>query len=411
MPVISNPRPLLIFALALLLSGCSDARRVRPLARAHGEEGAKVAAEADLGTGGEQRRRTREEIREEKATLKVIESLPDDRDLSRAEMARLIEEAEKQIPNDEIDADLKREEEESPAAAAAPESPALSGQALNPSPLPSARPSAKPSLLTETPVPPKTPDAKKIEPVKPIAPIVPKKIEPKKTEAPKPPVKIEPAKPATSVWPKPVKPEPPKVESEEDDGVDAEDKRYANAYSGPKTIVDHPRSAPGFELSEVAAELGAMNPKSKYRALQKSLMSSSLASCNFFFAAALIQARGPTSTGAIATTENYRLWGNTAAALDTKYFIPAGWKRITVEEMKQGFRDGKTFDVAIQRDPPKGKKHGHVAIPVGLNADGKVMVAEASYLTESNRIAVYSDASLSSKFKIFARFPGEIAKN
>jgi hypothetical protein len=248
---------------------------------------------------------------------------------------------------------------------------------------------------TPSPIPPvKTvPETKKPEEKKTTT-TPPKKGEPKKEPKaePKPPVekKVE-----------------PDVDSNitNDNGIDEDDQKFEEEYAGPKTVIVHPMSTADYQLSEIAAQLAQMKAKD-YTQLQKKLVGNPADACNFFFDVALITAKTIGLRGEPVTSKNFP---GKAATLDTAFFAPGGWKRITVAEMKQWFREGRTFDVAIQRDPPKGKIHGHIAIPVGLNADGNVMVAEASIKSGkkpgvSNRLAVYSDASLDSKFKIFARY-------
>jgi hypothetical protein len=370
---------------------------------------------------------TPEELKTERAEIAVLNNLPDG-EMSKDDMEKLVLDAEKSLPDDE---------------------PIVSNPAPVPSTIPSSIPEVKkPSTTLLTDNSPKT--EPKVEPkveTKPEPKVEPKpepkvqpKPEPKKEEPssswpavkpkPKKPTETKPtvppvvkpvpptSKPVEKPAPKPIekpvqKPVQPPVQKPvtqpapipspvavpvtpptDDNGVDADDQNFDETYNGPKNIVDHPRSTADFQLSEVAAQLGSMTPKKGYLDLQKSLMGSRLKSCNYFFITALIESN-------LATSRNFPGW--MAASLDTKYFEPKGWKRIDLDTLKQWFRDAKTFDVAIQRNAPRGKAHGHVAIPVGLNSDGNVMVAEASYLTESNRIAVYKDASLATKFKIYVR--------
>lgn len=301
--------------------------------------------------------------------------------MSRDEMVKLVEAAEREIPDAVVDAELRREEKIE-LNEVEPKSP--------PSPLPSQRPAE-----WKKPVTTPSKDTAKVSP-----PVV--RTEPVITSSPTPVTKKESPKEVPKTEPGPPIPGEPTVA---DNGVDDDDERFASDYTGPKTVVDHPSSSGEYRLSEVAANFGMMRlPKENYSALQKKLMGSSMKACNFFFAAALIEAGAPASDGATATRDHYPAW--LAADLDTKYFNSksAGWERITLVQMKQWFQERRNFDVAIQRDAPPGKKHGHIAIPIGLNADGKVLVAEASYKTVANRIAAYSDVSIATKFRIYARY-------
>lgn len=219
----------------------------------------------------------------------------------------------------------------------------------------------------------------------------PKKIEaPKKTEAPKkiePPKKVEEAPPVET-------PEEEVPTETTDTGVDSEDETSAETYSGPTSVVDRPRSTREFQLSETAARLGLMDP-AEYRQLQKETMGTSFRACNFFLITALVKAE--------ITDENH-LPIYQAALFDTKYLEPKGWSKISISTLKKWFKEGRSFDVVLQRNAPKGKAHGHVAIPIGLNEMGQIMVAEGIYAKTSNRIRVYSDETLSTKFKVYVRF-------
>ncbi len=402
------------------MSGCNRAAHVRPLVQSPTPEQTPAVAgnspDKPPDNFGDNAPKTPEEVKEDKASIAVLDKLPD-HEMSREEMEKMIADEEKNIPD-----------EPTPAPSAGPDgSQNLIPSGIpspTPTPAPSVVPDENPGMLTDhtpgkkpTRTEPKQPDPKQPDPkhqpidTKPSTwPVThPVKRTPKPAFTPKPvftPNPVITPKPVVTpnpvVTPKPeVKPEP-KVEPSAipsstpvvDDGVDADDKKFDETYSGPKTVVDHPRSTPEFQLSEIAAELGSMTPKKKYLELQKSLMGSSLRSCNFFFVAALIQAH-------VTDSEHFPPWQ--AASLGSKYFEPRGWKKINLATLKQWFRDGKSFDVAIQRDAPSGMRHGHVAIPVGLNADGDVLVAQASYLTESNKIVTYRDSSLEAKFRIYVR--------
>ncbi len=328
---------------------------------------------------------TPQEIREEKAAVAVMDKLPDEENMSKDQMEKLIDDAKKDIPLDNVPIEPVTDT----PAVAEPNVEPSSTPSITPSPVPS----NAPGLLTDKTPKAAPPTHSEVWPAPkpssvPIAPVT----------SPSP---IPPAKPVTPPVKKPpvTKPSPipsviPNPPVDTDNGVDADDATYNESYTGPKTVVDHPMSSPDYQLSEIAAKLGMMTPKKSYLALQKSLMGSSLRSCNFFVDAALIEAN-------LATSNSFP--NLQAAAFDTKYFVPKGWKRVTLAQLKQAFKDHKTFDAAIQRDAPPGKAHGHVAIAIGLNTAGNVMIAEASYMTESNRISVYNDASLNSKFKIYVR--------
>gem|GEM_PF-3461979 len=374
----SHRTPLILsLVITTVLSGCNSSQFPRPQ-----RDGARLSVPADspnitpVVSGEPESVPTPEEARHQKAEQIVAEN-PPNTEMSREEMRRLIDETEKKLPLEKTARILPPAKKE----------PAANPKKTEPAPAPMPKVEAKPPAFRWPGI---------------AWPLTPPKKEEPKAESRKPaPVPV----PAPSV---PKKSSPPKTETlpadsnaTTDTGVDADDKKYADTYAGPTTVVDHPHSTGDFQLSEIAAQLGAIRPRSKYLDLQKELVANRTKSCNFFFAVALIEARAPDAKGQAATSSNYP--SAMAAQLDKTYFIPAGWRQIKLAELKQWFRDGKTFDVAIQRGAPEGKRHGHVAIPIGLNADGNVMVSEASYLTESNRISVYPDASLASKFRIFVR--------
>ncbi|MBC7386845.1 MAG: hypothetical protein H7301_11880 [Cryobacterium sp.] len=222
--------------------------------------------------------------------------------------------------------------------------------------------------------------------------------------------KPAPAKP-TSGWPAPSRPTTPApapvpakpttparppvlVEDPNDTGIDEDDERAAETYTGPKEVVVRPLSTAKFLLSETAARLASMGRRD-YQKLQYDVVGKKVRACNFFVITALSEAN-------IADDRHLPMF--TAGSFDTNYFIPKGWTRITVETLRSWFRDGKSFDVVIQRDPPHGRKNGHIAIPVGLNSAGKIMVAEGVLGRISNRLRLFSDSEVTKGYKIFVRY-------
>jgi hypothetical protein len=403
---------------------------------------------------------TREEIREEKATRKVLAELPTG-NTSRSEIEKRIEDAEADIPDDEVETEYQARKKAIDAEAKSTSEPEDDQTAVpNQNPDPDAGVTPNPNsggLLTENPTddshtdeaPPELPQKStsepsppgveaeqpkvKVEPAKPqptVEPEKPKtKIEPAKpqpkAEPEKPTTKIDPARPQPMAEPEqpktkvePAKPQPTvepvkpktKVEPAKPQPKVEPKKPVAKVNSALQDILGQLSSDPDYQLSSQAATLGLMQ-NSEYLALQKSLTGTKEKSCNFFFAAALIRAHGPALNDTTATPDNFPIWSNLAANLDTKYFIPTGWKRISVATMKKWFKEGKPFDVALQMDAPAGKGHGHVAIPVGLNAKGEVLVAQARLDKVANQVVVYSDKTISSNYKIFARYPADLDSN
>lgn len=183
------------------------------------------------------------------------------------------------------------------------------------------------------------------------------------------------------------------VDAVVDDGVDEEDEIASASYAGPKTVVDRPRSTEKFMLSETAAELALM-PSAKYQARQKDWVGVATRACNYFVATALAEAK-------ITTSKKPAIYK--AASFDDHYLTPKnGWSTIQLATLKDWFKKGRSFDVVFQKDPPAGKKFGHIAIPIGLNDAGNVMVAEAVLNRVANRIRVYSDKD-ASNYRIFVR--------
>ncbi len=227
------------------------------------------------------------------------------------------------------------------------------------------------------------------------------KLEPK--PEPKPevkPVPIPAPAPAPVPLPFPVPAEPkekksepkpePKIESNASAGDELDEEGEATSEAFEGRVTDIPRSSK-FRLSEIAAELGSMNSHD-YLKIQSDILDVKARACNFFLSTALYKS-GATKVPLF----------HMAAKFDTEYFDKTGWRRASVAEIRKWFTEGKAFDVAIQRDPPKGKNHGHVAIPVGLDSKGQILVAEGIYKKVSNQIRVYSDATLSSRYKIYVR--------
>ena len=93
----------------------------------------------------------------------------------------------------------------------------------------------------------------------------------------------------------------------------------------------------------------------------------------------------------------------TAEAFAKNFLGPQGWKRTDLKTIKAWMHSDRAFDVIIQRKAPAGKRYGHIAIPIGLNARDDLMVAEASLGQVTNRIRVFS-AQEASKFTIFVHY-------
>lgn len=237
-----------------------------------------------------------------------------------------------------------------------------------------------------------------LNPTPVLKPTPPKKFPTKLAPVNPPAKKTEPAKPIPT-WPKfPPTPAPVKVPApapaEVDDGVDVEDELASANYAGPKTVIERPRSTSKFMLSETAAELALMSG-AKYQTLQVDIVGKPTRACNYFVITALAEAKvvGPKSLPFF-----------TAGSFDNKYLtVKNGWARISLVELKQWFKEGRSFDVIFQKDPPAGKSYGHISIPIGLNAKGDVMVAEASLNKVANRVRVYTDRD-ASNYRVFVRY-------
>jgi len=459
--VISYPRALVIIATLLTfgISGCSEARRVRPQAKASPAPVDRNPNEAESATGDDfenateapTREELREKIRAEKATDKVLESLPEG-DVSAEEIENLVKQAEAEITDEQIEAELppapvvEDTPLAEPTAQASPSPAPKSGGLLTDNTKPEDRPVVTPVEKQKEVQPPTTPDPSP-RPRPSPSPAPEKKIEtpPAMNPEPKVPAKTNPpvtktppkTKPiATPPVKKPVpttpikKPEPtvPETEPETttgpiDDGIDEEDRQFADTYDGPKSIIHYPTSTRDYQLSEISAKFGMIRDKQTeknkkswakiskdYLKIQIDYTKLSLPSCNFFFPAALIEAGAPATDGKPATRSHFPLIK--AAQYETAYFNAknSDWVQLKAKDgkspgeiLKEWFLDHRSFDVAIQRDAPKGKAHGHIAVPVGLNDKNLVMVAQASYKTVSNQIVPYCDNQLA-KFRIFVRY-------
>lgn len=318
--------------------------------------------------------------REEKAIDAALQSEAPNEEMSRDTFLKLIEKAKTAVQTK-----TATPEEKTPVDPAKESTPSTS-----PSPVPSRSPSPTPTSIPSPSPSPAPAEERKTS----LWPSLNKTPRTKPSPQPQPlPLPTTPAKKPEPA-PAPLPPAPTTPTDANDVGIDEEDEVASTQYSGPKAVVDRPKSTPYFQLSEIAANLGSMKT-AEYRRIQIDTMKTAYRACNFFLITALVEAN------VVEKTDPPLFM---AAAFDDHYFVPTGWKKISVETMKKWFRDGKSFDVVLQRDAPKGKNHGHVAIPVGLNAAGQVMVAEGVYQKVSNRIRVYSDKEIATKFRIFARY-------
>jgi hypothetical protein len=139
----------ILFIVAVtLLSGCSNERRVRPPAKNTPEN---TKTDPSFGVENDPPApRTREEIREDAASERVFENLPD-HEMSREEMIQLVREAEREIPDEMVEKTAKEEEER------------FARSKMKPSPRPSPRidpsPGPQPSLSV---IPSSTPSPRPI---------------------------------------------------------------------------------------------------------------------------------------------------------------------------------------------------------------------------------------------------------
>jgi hypothetical protein len=380
-----------VIAFAVTLSGCGDARRVRAPAPISSPAPQTVNA---VPTDENGTPLTPEQIRTQKVQAQVTENLPN-AEMSKQDFEKILADADKNYVDDGSGTSNENSGTHTYGT------PGTNPEA---SPIPSPAPSPATNFLTERPDPIVAkqdhtrvvhPPLPKIitPPVKDPAPPAKDPSPPKKDPAPKKPPVKNPTPPKKNPTPPPPPIENPSTDPNADNGVDADDEKAADDYAGPKTVVEHPQSTADFQLSEVAAQLAAL-PKRAYLNEQRDKTGINYPACNYFLITALVDAK---------VTDERHLPLFMAGSFDTEYFIPKGWKRISLATMKKWFKDGKSFDVAIQRDPPKGMRNGHVAIPIGLNAQGAVMIAEGVLNGAANKIAIYSDSSLDGKYKIFAR--------
>jgi hypothetical protein len=352
-----------------------------------------------------------EEVVEEKTGEKIVESVPD-REMSRQEL----EELSARIREEERAKEEKRREEEkaaqAKAEAEAKETAAKTARekpSEQPRPAPSTEPtstwptrSRKPKPVEEkrtdknTERKPEQKTEKKVESPaekKPTSTEVKPSVE-KPRPAEKSSVEKKPQVPAEPQLPRPSETagRKPKLSDMDDVGIEVEDESRSENYVGPKTAVFRPHITGDRQLSQIAAKLATMG-KSDYKKTQKDSIGTQYSACNFFVITALLGAN---------VVDESRIPMFTAAAFPKKYLEPKGWEKIDALTLKEWFVAGYAFDVIIQRDPPKGKKHGHIAIPVGLNQSGDLLVAEGVLGKVTNRVRVYSDKELA-KYRIYVR--------
>lgn len=360
--------------LALLLTGCGNGVNRPTILLDAGTEDITKAAPKNPGVVVTEPVEP-ETLEDERVLGSLPREAPND-EMSRDDFLKIIEAAKKSAPpKPEVRPSAEAEPKVDPkpeATAAAKPKPEVKIEPTPAKPLPKAEPRPKPAV--KTPATPAAPAAKKEKPA-------PKKITPPVEKAPE-------------VNPEPTAETADETVDPDDLGIDAEDEIASAAYTGPTAVIDRPYTTQKFQLSETAGRLGQMDPV-KYRQLQKDTMGTSFRACNFFLITALVEAQ---------ITDERHLPLYQAALFDTKYFEPKGWAKITVKALKEWFREGRTFDVALQRNAPRGKRHGHVAIPVGLNEKGQILVAEGIYARISNRIQVYSDTQIATKYNLYVRY-------
>lgn len=124
-------------------------------------------------------------------------------------------------------------------------------------------------------------------------------------------------------------------------------------------------------------------PQTVYLDLQQKVVGSKYPACNFFLITALCE------SGYCKTSKPFYI----AAEFDT-YFFKNGWRLVTLAELKKLFREKAVFDSAFQKDNPVAGRPGHVMVPLGLNADGQVVIAQGNLGTATNEIKVASDTYL-----------------
>jgi hypothetical protein len=349
-----------------------------------------------------------EEIAEEKAGEKIIEESPD-REMSRQEIQALAERYREESLREAKELEAQAEAEKTEAGNEVPKAESKTEKTVEKTV------EKVPEKKSETKTP--APTLPPVNVPQPKAPTAPKKEEPV-------PTKKSPTTQPSSNWPtmgrstekkveektveKPAtkKPAPtelktppvagtgkkPKITELFDIGIDAEDETRSQTYVGPKEAVFRAHSTADRQLSQIAAELAKLG-KSDYQQIQKDSLGTKYSACNFFVITALL--------GAKVADEN-RIPMFTAAAFPEKYLEPKGWEKIDVATLKNWLREGRSFDAIIQRDPPKGKIHGHIAIPVGLNEAGDLLVAEGVLGKVTNRIRVYTAAELT-KYRVYVR--------
>lgn len=162
-------------------------------------------------------------------------------------------------------------------------------------------------------------------------------------------------------------------------------------------IVYRPQSTTGYSLAETAESLGQMSI-AKYLNLQKSVTYSDTPACNLFVITAFAEAK-----------YSDRVFNLNAENLGKKALTEMnGWKKTTLAELRVLIKTGQTVDAIYQRDAPKGKKHGHIGVVIGLDVKEKFVLAEANLNEYSNRILQRSERNLNG-FNIFIRTPETLA--
>lgn len=122
-------------------------------------------------------------------------------------------------------------------------------------------------------------------------------------------------------------------------------------------------------------------PKELYVEVQKEVVGSTYPACNFFLITALCK------SGYCEREKPFYL----AAQFDD-YFFREGWRLVKLEELKKLFKERQVFDSVLQKDNPVAGRPGHVVVPIGLDANGDVVIAQGNLGTVTNEIKRVSDS-------------------
>ncbi len=150
-------------------------------------------------------------------------------------------------------------------------------------------------------------------------------------------------------------------------------------------------NAPKYRLAEEAAKLTKLS-RADYLKIQKTTVGSVFPACNFFLITALCKA---------GYCEEGKPFFK-AASFDG-YFRSNGWKEVTIASIKSWLLDNRDFDAVFQRDGRSGR--GHVMIPIGVTAEGRIRFAQGNHGKATNEVVTFTPQSVVSQgYRAFVKF-------